>query len=58
MPFAARNIIENWRRDKVRITEDRWVSETLCYPIEPIVYIPNDMKVCALINKKHKAVES
>jgi hypothetical protein len=36
--------------DKVRITRDRRVSEALCYPIQPIVHIPDDTKVCALID--------
>jgi hypothetical protein len=35
----------------VRITSDRWVSEAPCHPIQPIVYIPDDMKVGALIDK-------
>jgi hypothetical protein len=35
----------------VRITSDRWVSEAPCHPIQLIVYIPDDMKVGALIDK-------
>jgi hypothetical protein len=37
--------------DKVRITSDRWVLDAPCHPIQPIVYIPEDMKVSALIDK-------
>jgi hypothetical protein len=43
-----------WRirdRDTVRITRDIWVLGALCHPIKPIVYILDNLRVSALINK-------
>jgi hypothetical protein len=36
--------------NNVRINGDRWVLDALCHQISPKVYIPDELKVSALID--------
>ena len=40
--------------EDIRITKDKWVPDAPCHPIQPVVQMPDDLKVCSLIDESSR----